>query len=214
MNVRSALASRLLLVAGATMLATVASHVWTGVRAQSASPLFAGGAAGERLRTVQPARTGDPLGRLSIPRVGLSVTYFEGVTESVLRKGPGHLPGSPCPGLAGETGNCVIAGHRDSFFRRLRNARKGDVVFLSGPAGERKYRLARRRIVRPEETGALAPRSAAQLTLLTCYPFGWLGAAPYRLLWEAVEIDGAASKGSSTSARAADGTRAPPAPGP
>lgn len=177
---RIPLFANLLILVGAGLLVSPISHYVTGVRAQAGASVPS-----PAIREAGPIPIGDAVGRLEIPRVGLDFAVFEGVSESVLRKGPGHIPGTACPGLAAEPGNCVIAGHRDSFFRRLAGAREGDVVrFRSGP-DERSYLLTTRRIVLPGEFGVMAPTAEARLTLITCYPFEWTGSAPYRLVWEA-----------------------------
>jgi sortase A len=173
----------LLAAAGGLLILIAASHVLTGIRAQSdALVLPPLPATAPRL----PVRAGDSIGRISIPRIGLDYSVFEGLSEATLRKGPGHLPGSAYPGLENAWGNCVIAGHRDSFFRLLEEAREGDLVFLSGERGSSAYRLSRRRVVRPDETDALASSAEPRLTLITCFPFQWIGPAPYRLIWEAI----------------------------
>ena len=82
----------------------------------------------------------------------------------------------------------MIAGHRDSFFRRLADARRNDLVRFHGPSGTSTYRLDERRIVKPEDASAVAPTRDARLTLITCYPFSWTGSAPYRLVWKAERI--------------------------
>ena len=126
---------------------------------------------------------GDIVGRIRIPRVGIDLAVFEGVTPDILRKGPGHVPGTALP-TSGS--NCVITAHRDSFFRKLADVRVGDAVFLSNEEGEREYRLTRRRVVSPREVGVMAPTEEEQVTLVTCYPFRWIGPAPYRLVWQAL----------------------------
>ncbi len=123
--------------------------------------------------------------RLMIPRLGMDLAVFEGVSEKALRRGPGHLAGTPCPGLSSAEGNCVVTGHRDSFFRPLANAREGDLVVLRAGERSRRYRLARKIVVRPEQTEVASPTGEARLTLLTCYPFRWIGPAPLRLAWQA-----------------------------
>jgi sortase A len=115
----------------------------------------------------------------------MDLAVFEGVSEKALRRGPGHLPGTPCPGLSSVEGNCVLTGHRDSFFRALANAREGDLVVLRAGESSRRYRLTRKVVVRPEQTEVAAPTGQARLTLLTCYPFRWIGPAPLRLAWQA-----------------------------
>ncbi len=178
---RLPLLANLLILVGAGLLVSPVSHYVTGVRAQAGASV----PTPEIREAGRPVPVGEAMGRIEIPRVGLDFAVFEGVSESVLRKGPGHIPGTACPGLVAEPGNCVIAGHRDSFFRSLAVAREGDVVrFRSGP-DERSYRLQTRRIVLPSEVGVMAPTAEARLTLITCYPFEWTGSAPYRLVWEA-----------------------------
>ena len=181
---RLVLLANLLLVAGAGLLIGPASHYVTGLRAQSAASRVTL-VPGPAVQGPSPsAALGEAVGRLEIPRVGLDLAVFEGVSEATLRKGPGHVPGTACPGLASEPGNCVIAGHRDSFFRRLARAREGDVVRFRSGAEDRSYRLTSRRIVLPGKVEEMAPTSHERLTLITCYPFDWTGSAPYRLVWE------------------------------
>jgi sortase A len=177
---RFGLLANLLLLAGAGLLIGPVDHFVTGVRAQAAASSVPPSA---RVRgSVVPL--GEPVGRLELSRVGLDLAVFEGVSDAVLRKGPGHIPGTACPGLASEPGNCVIAGHRDSFFRRLARAREGDVVRFRSGAEDRSYRLTSRRIVLPGSIEEMGPTLQERLTLITCYPFDWTGSAPYRLVWE------------------------------
>ena len=121
------------------------------------------------------------LADLEIPRIGLSVMVVEGTDEEVLllRHGAGHLPGS---GLPGETGNVVIAAHRDTFFRSLRNVQVGDTIDLTSPQGTYHYRVDWTRVVASAETKALDPTPQAALTLVTCYPFSYIGPAPDRFV--------------------------------
>jgi sortase A len=139
-------------------------------------------------------KEGDVVGRLRIPRVGMDLAVFEGVGENILWKGPGHVPGTALP-TAGS--NCVISAHRDSFFRKLADVRAGDAVFLSGENGEREYRLASRRVVSPRETEVMDPTDTEQVTLVTCYPFRWIGPAPQRVVWTAVPVQSTAARGPS-----------------
>ena len=140
--------------------------------------------------------SGQAWGRIEIPRVGLAWPVVEGVGEAELRRGPGHVPDTAGPAAA--AGNCVIAGHRNSFFRRLSEVRRGDVVLVRGPDGRAaSYRLESRRIVMPEEVSVMAPTPDRRLTLITCYPFGWIGDAPYRLIWSAAAVDETASSATS-----------------
>ena len=174
---------------GVLFLVMWASHQAAGWRAQSAG--FSPPPAPRPIRSalpVPPAREGEAIGRLQIARLGLDLVVFEGTSTPTLRKGPGHVTDSVRP-AAGSRGNCVITGHRDSFFRRLAGARAGDVVRLQGPNGFETYRLQERRVVRPRDVSVLAPTAEPRLTLITCYPFGWVGAAPDRLVWTAVPVE-------------------------
>jgi sortase A len=128
------------------------------------------------------------LGRIEIPRLGIDLVVFQGTDDATLRKGPGHMPGTATPGRDA-TGNCVIAGHRDSFFRGLADVRKGDVVLVRGSDGSAaSYRLESRRVVSPKEISVAGATPDRRLTLVTCYPFRWIGPAPYRLVWTAAAV--------------------------
>src|SRR5262249_17066246 len=169
-----------LVFSGLLLVAIPASHRATGVVAQS------------RALSAPPPRAllaGEPVGRIRIARLAIDDAVFEGTTDAVLRKGPGHLSGTAWPGLTASPGNCVIAGHRDSFFRALAGARVGDVVTLTGPQGRRDYRLVGSRVVAPDDLDAAGPMREERLTLGSCYPFRWTGPAPYRIVWSGAPID-------------------------
>jgi sortase A len=129
-------------------------------------------------------KVGDAAGKILIPRVGMALTVFEGVTDAVLKLGPGHIM-STAP-LASGDGNCAIAGHRDSFFRKLAKAQRGDLVILESGARRRTYVLDQKSIVGPEQIDVLEQSGPARITLITCYPFGFVGSAPNRLIWTAL----------------------------
>lgn len=183
---RLSLAANLLVGAGILFLAGPATRVATGFIAQARGVPPTSGA--PPLLEIRRPAEGASLGRLEFPRLGLDLVVFEGVSDATLRKGPGHLSQSALPGGSDVGGNCVIAGHRDSFFRRLADARRNDLVRFHGPSGTSTYRLVERRIVKPEDASAVAPTRDARLTLVTCYPFSWSGSAPYRLVWKAERI--------------------------
>ncbi|MBZ5514493.1 MAG: class D sortase [Acidobacteriia bacterium] len=132
---------------------------------------------------------GSVVGSLENPRIGLSVMVLEGTDGNTLKLGAGHLTGS---GLPGGGGNMVIAGHRDTFFRPLRNVRVGDVIDLISPEGTDHYEVVWRRVVAPDDIGALQPTRRGVLTLVTCYPFSYIGAAPERLVVRAKRVEAAA----------------------
>src|SRR5260370_27243563 len=122
---------------------------------------------------------GSLVGRLEIPRLGLSVIAFEGTDGPVLDRGAGHLIGSALPG---DSGKSVFAAHRDTFFRELRNIHKDDVINAVTSKGTRRYRVESIDIVQPTQTAVLDPTAEPVLTLVTCYPFQYIGNAPKRFI--------------------------------
>jgi sortase A len=128
---------------------------------------------------------GSLVGRIDIPRLDLSAVVFEGTSDDTLSRGVGHLRGSAGPG---ERGNLVLAGHRDTFFRELRNIRQGDEVTIKGPDGEFAYQVESTEIVEPDQTEVLKPSDGATLTLITCYPFRYIGNAPERFIVRATKV--------------------------
>ncbi|MGE5716713.1 MAG: class D sortase [Acidobacteriota bacterium] len=128
-----------------------------------------------------PSPDVDPLvlGRIEIPRVGISAIVREGDDERTLAVAVGHIPGTARPG---EKGNMALAGHRDSFFRALREIRIDDVIHVRAPGRGYEYRVDSTAVVAPEETRVLRATGDAVLTLVTCYPFGYLGNAPDRFI--------------------------------
>jgi sortase A len=118
-------------------------------------------------------------GRLAIPRVGLSVLLGEGTDKLTLLRVAGHVHGTSFPG---ESGNVAIAGHRDSVFRPLREVRSGDLIQLETPDGRFEYMVEDLQVVGPERVDVLAPTPDNVLTLVTCYPFTFIGPAPQRFI--------------------------------
>lgn len=120
------------------------------------------------------------LGRLEVPRLDLSVMVREGVDAATLKVAVGHIPGTALPG---RPGNVALAGHRDTLFRKLAEIRRGDFVKLTTLGGTQAFRVDSVVVVKPDRVDFLAsdPRYPA-LTLLTCYPFDWVGPAPERFL--------------------------------
>jgi sortase A len=138
-----------------------------------------------------PAPAAGLIGRLDIPRLGLSVIVIEGVRAATLRRAVGHIPGTALPG---QQGNVGISGHRDTFFRPLRNIRGNDMVTLTTLLGEFRYRVVSASIVRPDNIAVLAPTENQILTLVTCYPFYYVGPAPSRFIVRAERIAGTSSE--------------------
>ncbi len=130
---------------------------------------------GARLRTL--ARPGRAWGRIEVPRLGLRAFVAEGIDPATLRVAVGHLPDTAFPD---ELGNVALAGHRDSVFRPLQDLRRRDIVTLTTPRGTFTYEVDSIAIVTPDRTDVIGPRADRVLTLVTCYPFRYLGAAPRR----------------------------------
>jgi len=124
-------------------------------------------------------KDGDALARLEIPRLGMSVAVLQGTNSRILRLGAGHIEGTVLPG---ELGNSGIAGHRDTFFRALRSIHPKDEIQLQTATGVFRYEVDWVKVVAPDETGVLAASTEFELTLVTCYPFYFLGPAPQRFV--------------------------------
>ncbi len=131
--------------------------------------------------TAAPAPDVDPLvlGRIEIPRVGVSAIVREGDDDETLSIAVGHIPGTARPG---ERGNVALAAHRDSFFRALRHVRVGDVIRVRVPGRGDEYLVDSTEVVQADETRVLAATRDAVLTLVTCYPFEYIGHAPRRFV--------------------------------
>ncbi|HYM80647.1 MAG TPA: class D sortase [Candidatus Limnocylindria bacterium] len=139
------------------------------------------------------------IGRIEIPRLGIRAIVAEGVANRTLDRAVGHLPATALPG---ENGNVGLAGHRDTFFRKLSGVRAGDRIRMTTPDGVFRYRVESVRIVKPDRTDLLHADGASRLTLVTCYPFRWLGSAPKRFVVTAKQVtwaDGAVDRISLTS---------------
>jgi sortase A len=132
---------------------------------------------------VVPSKGTAPLAVLDIPRIGLSAMVLEGVGSRTLRVGVGHVPGTSSPG---QQGNVAIAGHRDTFFRPLRRIQPGDDIFLGIPRQDYHYRVTSLEVVDPADVAVLKPHENDELTLVTCYPFSYIGPAPKRFIVRAV----------------------------
>lgn len=121
----------------------------------------------------------EALAILEIPDVELRVAVFDGTDDDVLNVGIGRIPGTA---KVGEVGNLALAGHRDGFFRPLKDVSIGDVIVVRHPNGVERYEISDLLIVNPENVSVLAPTSASRLTLVTCYPFYFVGNAPKRYI--------------------------------
>jgi sortase A len=120
---------------------------------------------------------GPTIAVLKIERVGLEVPVLDGTGEVALNRGVGHIDGT---GRPGDGGNVGIAGHRDGFFRALKDVGAGDVIELRTPLRTDSYVVRELRVVPPEDLSVLDPTPVPSLTLVTCYPFYYVGPAPHR----------------------------------
>ena len=125
------------------------------------------------------------IGRIEIERIGLSAMVVEGTDKSTLRRAAGHVLHTALPG---QPGNIGIAGHRDTFFRPLRNVVQDDVVTLTTMRGEFRYRVVSTHVVVPSEISVLKASAVEMLTLVTCYPFYFVGSAPSRFIVRAERV--------------------------
>ena len=127
------------------------------------------------------------IGRIQVPRLQLSAMVREGVEDDTLRRAVGHIPSTALPG---QLGNVGLAGHRDTFFRKLRDIRKADKIVVSTLKGNYDYEVESLKIVAPKDVSVLRALPGEQvLTLVTCFPFNYVGAAPKRFIVRAKQLD-------------------------
>ena len=183
-------AARLLIAAGAGLLLWLAAHLFMTAsdRRQydvtlEEKRVSAGTAPGRTLP--DSLLSGEPVGILEIARIGLSGVVVEGDDEGVLDRAIGHLPDTPLPW---QSGNSAVAAHRDAFFRPLKDVRSGDLLRLRTPYGDFDYRVFETLIVAPEDLWVLEPTPVTMLTLISCYPFDYIGPAPERFIVRAERI--------------------------
>jgi sortase A len=139
----------------------------------------------ERIDIAGISRT--PLGRIEISTIGLAAMILEGTDARTLRRAVGHIPGTALPG---QRGNVAITGHRDTFFRPLRKIRKDDEIRLTTLSGSYRYWVDSIKVVEPGDTEVLDNSDDAILTLVTCYPFYYVGPAPKRFIVRAHRVPG------------------------
>jgi sortase A len=182
---RTAWMARALLVLGVMLLGWAASVWMRGAwyRHQQEAALDQPAArAPLTAREAEPFDRREFAGLLEIPRIGLSEAFAEGDDTGTLDKAIGHLADTPLPW---ETGNSAFAGHRDQHFRPLKKIRIGDDIRLVTPRGTLSYVVTQTFIVNPDEVWVLAPTRGRELTLITCYPFSFIGHAPQRFIVKA-----------------------------
>jgi sortase A len=129
---------------------------------------------------------GGSIGEIQIPRLGLKAIVVQGDSPSILRRAVGHVADTALPGRAG---NVVLAGHRDTFFRPLKGIRAGDAITLTTRDGQFEYLVESTAVVGPSDIQVLRPTVDRTLTLITCFPFSYLGSAPDRFIVRARQLN-------------------------
>jgi sortase A len=154
-----------------------------------------------------PLAEGTVVGKVLIPRLHLSAIVLQGVEDDTLARGAGHVPSTAMPG---QSGNFAIAAHRDTLFRPLRNIQKNDDVTFQSATGSYTYQVFSTQIVLPSDVGVLRPPpdGGKWLTLITCYPFYYIGSAPKRFIVQAKLVS--ADPDSKLTARTDSGSSPPP----
>lgn len=185
---------RLLLIIGIACLATyivytVQAKVYQHEVAESFDDMVRHGESIPKTKSPTPGvkaspvfGEGDVVGRLEIPRLDVSVMVLEGVASRTLRLGAGHIPGTGFPGFGGNVG---VAAHRDSFFRALAKIQENDHIRFQTLGKTMDYRVTSTEIVQPDDVDVLDPAKSETLTLVTCYPFYYIGPAPKRFIVKA-----------------------------
>ena len=175
-----------LIVGGAVVLAWYSWTIYQRAVAQRLAKEWLNRTPKIYSRTPAPTvHRGDVIGELDIPRLQLSVMVFEGDDAGILGNGAGHIPGTALPP---ESGNIGIAAHRDTYFRPLRAIHANDLIALKTPAGLSQYAVTETEIVPPSAISVLSRAPGRDLTLVTCYPFFYVGSAPERFIVHARKI--------------------------
>ncbi len=136
-------------------------------------------------RQPRPA-IGSLLGRFEVPALNMSWDVLEGTDDKTLERSIGHVDGTA---LLGEPGNIGIAGHRNTHFRKLEWIRRGDEIVLTSKAGTFRYRVDYLRMHKPTDVDVLDPSHGSVVTLITCFPFEYVGSAPLRFIVRAVAVE-------------------------
>jgi sortase A len=191
-------ASRIVFAAGVLLLA-YAAYVLVDERLYQARELnrldherqvvldAAAGIPAPSLRVAVPPPTdGTSIGEIRIRRLGVSVVVVQGESEAILERAVGHLARTALPG---NEGNVVLAGHRDTFFRPLKDIREGDRITLRTAEHDFEYVVESTSIVKPTDVGVIEPSGGHTLTLITCFPFYYVGPAPNRFVVLAREAE-------------------------
>lgn len=172
-----------LLLLGYYVYASVETYLYQAMENRELDAILSSAPAASSPRPRRAPPPGSTLGRIEIPRLGVSAVIRAGSDARTLQLAVGHIPGTAVPG---EAGNIGLAGHRDTFFRRLADIRADDEIRIVTADGTFRFRVENTRIVAPTDTWVLDPTRTAALTLVTCYPFTYIGSAPDRFIVRAV----------------------------
>ena len=190
-------AARLLILAGVLALVWAGYSFLASRRAQlEYSKALEAERRADAARTTTPAEPprpvlpltmplGEPIGTLVVPRLGLSAVVAEGDDKPVLDNAAGHLPDTALPW---NDGNAAVAAHRDGLFRPLKNIKVGDTLRFETVHGDFEYRVTERYVVDPDDIWVLNPTLGPTLTLISCYPFNFIGNAPRRFIVKAERL--------------------------
>jgi sortase A len=204
---RGLLAAGLALAAWcAAVLVEARFHKALPVPPAAVSAALPGEAADSSARPHPAVDAGSWVARLDAPSVNLSAVVLEGTDDGTLSRGAGHIEDTPFPG---EAGNVGIAGHRDTTFRPVRNLHVGDPLVVTTSNRVYRYRISHTAIVGPEDVYVLDPADHPTLTLVTCYPFEYIGHAPRRFIVSA-DLTGQEQRGNRPRAGAGPGGSATP----
>lgn len=133
----------------------------------------------------RPLMEGGVMGEIQVPRLGMKAIVVEGDSPEILQRAVGHIASTAVPG---EDGNVALAGHRDTFFRPLRQIHLGDTITLKTRDGDFQYEVESTAVVSPSYVEVLKASGGRTLTLITCFPFNYLGSAPNRFVVRAHEV--------------------------
>jgi sortase A len=145
----------------------------------------------EQVVYVNRPNKGETFGKIILPAIGQEYPIIEGTDQKELAKGVGHFSQSVLPG---EADNSVLAGHRDTVFRDLGEVGIDDEIIIQTDSGEFKYKIDKQLIVDKDDRTIIVPSEEAQLTLITCYPFNFIGPAPKRYILQGTLLDSSLAK--------------------
>lgn len=174
--------SALLFVSGVGTTSFAALEIFSNNQGAQYLPPITSNLNSQTVTSLKQPVLGDVIGTLSIPRVNSFVAIIEGTGSKELKRGVGHYVGSVVPGVSD---NSVLAGHRDSVFRRLGEVKIGDLITVKNDYGTFVYEVHKIRIVKANDRTVIVPTKDAVLTLSTCYPFRFIGNAPKRYIVQA-----------------------------